>query len=267
MNRSAVAILRNFFNTEHTDWDKHLPWAVFCVNTARQESSKFTPFELVHGRVPKIPGEALFPWPPPEVISTEEFIDRVRIWRRAASEFIIAAQERYKSRYDESHDEARDYTPGSLVLVKRNLRAIGRTKKFMPKYIGPFQVVEKICDNTYLVEDVPAMRRRKTWRRFRAHVAQMKPFKTPTETDWCPEEWSTDSDDQKNDTDQPANQADEAGEPEDRVSQDEEEEGPLIPSHSIPAIPAAENVPDAVQTSRAGRTLRAPSYLQEFVCD
>jgi len=117
----------------------------------------------------------------------------------------------------------------------------------MPKYIGPFQVVEKVCENTYLVEDVPALRRRQTWRRFKAHVAQMKPFITPTETDWCPEEWSEDSEVETDEPDEPAEPPDQA-----QVEDD------------VPILDAP--VPTARITS-SGRTTRMPSHLHQFVLD
>ena len=135
MNRSLVAILKNYVNFSHTDWDKNLPWAVLCVNSAKQSSTKFTPFELVHGRTPRLPHESILPEAPPDQFSPEELLDRVRIWRRTASDFIINAQEKYKARHDSTHDDARVYQPGSLVLVRRELRTKGVTKKFLPRFI------------------------------------------------------------------------------------------------------------------------------------
>lgn len=41
----------------HQNWEKILPEAVFSVNVSRQSSSRFSPFELMHGYVPKLPGQ------------------------------------------------------------------------------------------------------------------------------------------------------------------------------------------------------------------
>lgn len=62
---------------------------------------------------------------------------------------------------------------GELVLVRRNLIKKGKTKKFLPEFVGPYQVVKKVCETTYLVEDWPANWKKKQFIRFNAHVCQI----------------------------------------------------------------------------------------------
>ena len=69
------------------------------------------------------------------------------------------------------------------MLVARALRFPHLTQKLLPKFIGPFQIAEKRSSVIYLVETLPAARK-KMWRRFPAHVNQLKLFKTPNEVDW-----------------------------------------------------------------------------------
>ncbi|EFX63818.1 hypothetical protein DAPPUDRAFT_334958 [Daphnia pulex] len=57
------------------------------------------------------------------------------------------------------------------------LKKKGLTKKFLPKYIGPFQIVKKVAETTYRVEELPSRRKKKVVRRFNAHVVQLKPFR------------------------------------------------------------------------------------------
>jgi hypothetical protein len=66
------------------------------------------------------------------------------------------------------------------------------TKKLLPRYIGPYKIVKQKSSVTYLVEDIPAMRKRKVWRRFLVHVSQMKPFKTPQDDEWTRNHFRTD---------------------------------------------------------------------------
>lgn len=96
-----------------------------------------------------------------------------------------------KTRFDATHESSRPYERGELVLVSRKIQSKGRTRKLLPKFIGPFQVARQKCENTYLVEDIPALQKRRAQRRFNAHVDQMRPYRTPTEMDWRPDEWST----------------------------------------------------------------------------
>lgn len=55
---------------------------------------------------------------------------------------------------------------------------MGKTTKLLPRFTGPYQVVRRVCPNTYLVEDLPARRRRRRWRRLNAHVSQIRVFRT-----------------------------------------------------------------------------------------
>lgn len=119
------------------------------------------------------------------------FIPKVRRLskrRVAALQLIVSSQRKRKARYDRFHRHARPYRTGDLVLVARKAEAKGKTKKFVPLFIEPFQIVQKKCDNTFLVEDVPAKRKSRTWRRFNAHVAQLMPFRVREGIDWRPED-------------------------------------------------------------------------------
>ena len=79
---------------------------------------------------------------------------------------------------------AQSYQPGDLVIVTRNISKVGLTKKLLPKYIGPYQIVGRKSPVTYLVEDILAKRKRAVWRRFTAHVSQIKRFRVPTDIEW-----------------------------------------------------------------------------------
>lgn len=187
-NRTLVSVLKGFVNENQTDWDEHLPDATLCINTSQQSSTKRTPFELVHGRTAVLPHQGCFSWPDTTPFSYRKFVRRLSKWRIAARQLIVSSQRKSKARYDRFHRHARPYRTGDLVLVARKAKAIEKTKKFLPLFIGPFQIVQKKCDNTYLVEDVPAKRKGRTWRRFNAHVAQLKPFRVREEVDWRPED-------------------------------------------------------------------------------
>ena len=59
----------------------------------------------------------------------------------------------------------------------------------MPKFVGPFQIVRKLCATTYQVETLPAQRNKRKKRQFNAHVCQMRQFHAQRELDWTPENW------------------------------------------------------------------------------
>lgn len=186
--QTLTAVLRSRINVNQDDWDLCLPLATLSINTAKQKMTGHTPFELVYGRAAILPHESSFPWPPESPVDAEQFLKQVGEWRKGARRLIQQLQAKSKERYDRSRNEGPVYQRGDLVLVRRTVRKLGRTQKFLPRFIGPFQIVERLFPTTYLVEDVPTRRKRRVWRRFRAHVAQLKPFRVRIETDWLPED-------------------------------------------------------------------------------
>ncbi|XP_065681472.1 gypsy retrotransposon integrase-like protein 1 [Hydra vulgaris] len=56
-NQTIQLMLVKFCNDRHSTWDTHLDACTFAYNTSRQESIKYTPFELMFGRKPILPIE------------------------------------------------------------------------------------------------------------------------------------------------------------------------------------------------------------------
>ena len=142
-NRTIVSVLKCYVNYDHTDWDVHLPSATLCINTGRQTSTKRSPFELVHGRTAVLPDQNCFSWPATPFMPYSQFLRRLSRWRSAARQLILASQDGSKRRYDSLHRNSKPFHYGELVLVARKAAPKGRTRKFLPPFIGPFQVVRQ----------------------------------------------------------------------------------------------------------------------------
>jgi hypothetical protein len=56
--------------------------------------------------------------------------------------------------------------------------------KFFPKFVGLYQVVKKVCETTYFVEDLPLRRKKKEFKRFDAHVCQIRRFHARDDVEW-----------------------------------------------------------------------------------
>src|SRR6218665_3335373 len=54
-NQTLVTHLMKVVNEESTDWDDHIQSIVFAYRVNRQESTKFTPFELMYGVKARLP--------------------------------------------------------------------------------------------------------------------------------------------------------------------------------------------------------------------
>ena len=127
-----------------TSWDKSLPYAEFSYNNSYQASLKMSPFEALYGRKCRTPlhwsetGESqIFG---PEILKEVE--QQVQIIR----ENLRTAQSRQKSYADTRHRELK-FEVGDYVYLKvspiRGLRRFKVEGKLSPRYIGPFQVLER----------------------------------------------------------------------------------------------------------------------------
>ena len=66
INRTLTVAISAFVNFEQDYWEKQVPTAAFCINTAKQATTEVTPFELVYGRTAVLQRENVFPGQPIE---------------------------------------------------------------------------------------------------------------------------------------------------------------------------------------------------------
>lgn len=186
-NGTLTSTIAAFVNLNHTDWDLRLAEAIFAINTAKHFTTEITPFELVFGRTAVLPHESAFPWPPTEIETNEDRIKKVAHWRRIARQLTIKQQKKSEATYNKYRSPDPIFSPGELVLVARKRRGNGKTKKFLPRFIGPYQIVKRVSRTCYLLEDIPANRRKRIWRSFNAHSCQLRRYSARVETEWTPE--------------------------------------------------------------------------------
>ena len=100
----------NLFQKKNDSWEDYLDTSIFAYNTSKHESSKYTPFEVMFGRVAVIPidinkdGQT-------QVLQMQEvdddqinkFLDGGKNTFEAVKANILIAQERQKACYDRKH--------------------------------------------------------------------------------------------------------------------------------------------------------------------
>ena len=204
VNRALAATLAAFVNTTHTDWDVKLDQAVFAINSAKQSTIQISPYELVYGRTPLIPLDFKFPTTFGDEGSPGEYLDKIANWRKTARRLIMKRQKKMKAYEDQSRKENRTYKAGDLVIVARRRVYVGKTKKFVSRSVGPYQIAKRVSKTCYTVEDLPHNRRKRIYRRFNAHVSQLHPYRSRYEVDWKPEGEEEDSEECQGVDDVPA---------------------------------------------------------------
>ncbi|UYV63976.1 hypothetical protein LAZ67_2006231, partial [Cordylochernes scorpioides] len=181
LNKTIADMLSMYVDVNQKDWDEILPFVTFAYNTAKQESTGFSPFYLVHGREAETPLDLLFPKFPSE--DEDDFIQtlgsRAEEARQLARIHTMRSQGENKLRYDAHHRNI-VYQPGDLVWIYIPVRKVGLSEKLMRRYFGPYRVTRKISDVTYEVETFGDQHgRRKT--KDIVHICRMKPYLDPEE--------------------------------------------------------------------------------------
>ncbi|GFV99332.1 transposon Ty3-I Gag-Pol polyprotein [Trichonephila clavipes] len=163
------------------NWDEILPFVTFAYNTAKQETTGFTPFYLLHGREAETTLDTMLPFCPNDFDDNNitKIAARAEESRQLARVHTLRAQDKDRRRYDSKHQMV-SYAPGDLVWVYTPVRKVGLSEKLLRRYFGPYQVLRRLSAVTYAVQDFdPTSRKRKL--REVVHVLRMKPYHDPAE--------------------------------------------------------------------------------------
>ena len=135
MNQTLTRAFVKFVNDNQLqdDWDVHIKSILFAYRTCKNDSTKFTPFELIFGRAPVLPIEMEIRSKPSSTDSfsdkvedaPSDFNDRVLVMmnirdqvKALAMQKTAKAQKRQKKSYDAKHRPLRS-KEGDTVLLKR----------------------------------------------------------------------------------------------------------------------------------------------------
>ena len=150
-------MLIKFVGRNKSTWSSYLDTCVFAYNTSQQDSTKFTPFELMFGRKATLPIDITIQKKSKELISgiNLEDIERLNKERekhlRTAKANIVTAQKKQKAHYDKIRAKPLCYKVGAIVLVKDFKRKKRKGGKLDPRWIGPFVIQKKLTRGVYVV--------------------------------------------------------------------------------------------------------------------
>jgi hypothetical protein len=98
-NQVVEQILRNYINYRQNDWDVYLSGVAFAINTAENQSTGFTPYQMIYGVNTKGPidfiGQDDVKNP-----TVKEFTDQMSKMTKLARDQIIRSQSRQKEQAD-----------------------------------------------------------------------------------------------------------------------------------------------------------------------
>jgi len=137
-NRTLQEYLRCYIGSKHTDWESLLPAAEFAHNNSHAQSIGTTPFFLMYGYHPKTP--VTLGLVDAKVHPAKKMAKDMEKAVKRAKRMLMASQHRMKSQYDKHHVHKTFAVNDHVLLSTKNLKLQG-FHKFLPKYVGPFQVV------------------------------------------------------------------------------------------------------------------------------
>ncbi|KAJ9547046.1 hypothetical protein OSB04_019589 [Centaurea solstitialis] len=134
-------------------WDDHLPLVEFSYNNSYHASIQCAPYEALYGRKCRSPlnwlevGEnRLFR---PDVV--QETTDKIKM----VQEKLKVARDRQKS-YADNRRKPLEFQVGDKVLLKvspwKGLIRFGKKGKLNPRFVGPFEVIERIGPVAYRLD-------------------------------------------------------------------------------------------------------------------
>src|SRR6266481_1980396 len=140
-NRSIGQVLGALVHNDQKDWACLCPMVEFALNSHISATTGYAAFELNYGYIPQLG----------QCISTDtKFAGVKHFAQQAINNLMMAHNTIIEARVNQTHHTnlvrrpGGEYPPGSLVyLLTKNLALPkGRVKKLLPKYIGPYKVVE-----------------------------------------------------------------------------------------------------------------------------
>ena len=134
--------LRSLCNAVGSDWGENLALAEFAMNTAKHSSIDMSPFNLVHLREPLWPDT--LEKPALDVPAAAEMADRCFAIFTRARDCLEASKLRTERALAAQRRAVPQIVEGELVLLStRNLRLKYPHVKLLPKFVGPFEVLQQ----------------------------------------------------------------------------------------------------------------------------
>ena len=153
-NKTIKDILAKVMPPSKKDWSHYLPSALFVIRTTRQQSTRFSPSELLYGCQVRHPFQEvdLNQEQKDPIDHAQEEFDRLRNFRAQAHAFIKRAQERQKISHDTRVQLLSPLKIGDLVLVWQDMIVANMSMKLEKKYKGPYRI-HNIKGTTYWLKN------------------------------------------------------------------------------------------------------------------
>lgn len=127
-----------------SEWDEHLPMAMFSYNTSVHEGTKFTLYELVFGRLPRLSSYVIIEGnlEPTYQEYLKDLFNRLQNIQEEARKNLIRSKEMSKYYYDKRNNPQTFKEGDNVFLLKEPTKG-----KFSEQYTGPYEIIEVLPNN------------------------------------------------------------------------------------------------------------------------
>ena len=187
-NQTLQNMLIKYVNEKQDLWDEFLDTSVFAYNTSVQESTHYSPFELMFGRKATLPIDLdMMKNTNDEETKNQDLhetqtmdVDRLTERRKELIEEaklnIKEAQKKQKEAYDRKHARPEGFQVGMKVSKKDFCRKKRANGKLDVKYLGPYKITKVLGKGTYSLELASDSLQQVK----KVNGAHLKPYVTPT---------------------------------------------------------------------------------------
>ena len=172
-NRTLQEIIRASIDYNQENWDLLLPLTEFAINNATSSSTGFSPFFLDTGQNPRTIDLQAVPMNTSKQV--DDFLNRLKILQAVAKENLIKAQTRQTENANQSRQNPKFKTGDQVMLSTAHYilasHSQRQARKFNPRWIGPFKIIESIGTNAFRLELPKNSRIHPT-----VNVEHLKPF-------------------------------------------------------------------------------------------
>ena len=184
-------MLVKYVTDKRDEWDDYLDTCVYAYNTSVQESTRFSPFEVMFGRKPTMPIDIDMATNTPED-QLQKYLEAKELSQSQVEEMasqrqqllqqvkanIKQAQDKQKEYYDRKHANPAAYKVGAKVLKKDFLRKKRKGGKMDTRFVGPYIITKNVGKGLYALQLVknPSVVIQ------RVNGAHLKPYQTPLQS-------------------------------------------------------------------------------------
>lgn len=151
-NRTVLNAIRCMVGEKTTRWDEQLPKIQWSVNNMPNATTSFTPSSLVLSYRPRDMHQNVVIL----ALQQEEnnVVEDAAELREQAIRAIEKGQRTQKRYFDGHRRKPVSYEVGDMVLVERDLTAMGHSRKLEPRFKGPYVVKKVLGNERYELEEI-----------------------------------------------------------------------------------------------------------------